>query len=123
MFDVFHFCLSSFPSSFLRSWVSRRPAQSVTLRFLASVYPLFFPLLPSLGILVGVFSLHTFSFSCHGLAMRVVQRRSSATAGPRASVNDLDPTGVTIQPMQIVFSCAVFIVSVILLHFFVKLTS
>lgn len=54
--------------------------------------------------------------------MRVVQRRGPATAGPAAPINDAAPTGVLIEPMQLIFSCAIFIVSVILLHFFVKVS-
>lgn len=55
--------------------------------------------------------------------MRVTQRRAAqAGAGPRQPVNDLEPTGFTIAPMQLLVGCGAFIVTVILLHFFVKLT-
>lgn len=52
--------------------------------------------------------------------MRGAQRRS-ANVGPRQPVNDLEPTGYVIQPMQLIVGCAIFVVSVILMHFFVKL--
>jgi preprotein translocase subunit Sec61beta len=75
-----------------------------------------------LSPLLASFFVCTFlSFKQH--IMRVTQRRvAQAGAGPRQPVNDLEPTGFTIAPMQLVVACAAFIVTVILLHFFVKLT-
>lgn len=53
--------------------------------------------------------------------MRGSQRRVAA-AVPRNPANDLAPTGFTIQPTQLVFGCTIFVLTVILMHFFVKVT-
>ncbi|KAF8296368.1 putative Sec61beta family [Trypanosoma cruzi] len=49
--------------------------------------------------------------------MKALQKKM----GARPAVNDLDLTGFEIQPLNVIVGTAVFVLSVILLHFYSKL--